>query len=84
MVVDAENMIQPLNEKDLLSRNIYSMEIINALEDTPPELTIYLLKQMLIEASLANHNLQRTLAVNRWRQVLEFGKHKIKSNLCKV
>jgi uncharacterized coiled-coil protein SlyX len=54
------------------------------MEDTPPELTIYLLKQMLIEASLANHNLQRTLAVNRWRQVMEFGKNKIKSNLCKV
>lgn len=58
------------------------MEIINALEDTPPELTIYLLKQMLVEASLANHYLQRVLAVNRWRQVIELGKYKVKSNLC--
>jgi len=41
----------------LLSRNLYCLETINALEDTPPELTIYLLKQMLIEAALANHNL---------------------------
>lgn len=57
MIAESEIIIQPLNEKDLLSRTIYSMEIINALEDTPPELTIYLLKQMLIEASLANHNL---------------------------
>lgn len=58
------------------------MEIINALEDTPPELTIYLLKQMLVEASLTNHYLQRVLAVNRWRQIIELGKYKVKSNLC--
>jgi len=43
-------LISPLNEKELLEKNLYSLEIINALEDTPPELTIYLLKQMLIEA----------------------------------
>ena len=62
------------------------MELVNAVEEgsVPPEITIYLLKQLLIDASLTNHNLQRILAINRWRQVIEFGKNKIKSELCKV
>ena len=77
-------MIASLNEKDLLQQNLYSIELVNAIEDCPPEIVIYLLKQLLIEASLANHNLQRILAVNRWKQVMEFGKYKIKAKLCMV
>ncbi|CDW74824.1 kinesin motor domain containing protein [Stylonychia lemnae] len=84
LVKSSEQLVSSLNEKDLLSRNLYCLETINALEDIPPDLTIYLLKQMLIEAALANHNLQRILAVNRWRQVMEYGKNKIKSNQCKI
>ena len=62
------------------------MELVNAVEEgsVPPEILIYLLKQLLIEASLTNHNLQRILSLNRWRQVIEFGKNKIKSELCKI
>ena len=75
-----------LVDQDLLSENLYSVELLNAIEEgsVPPDLTIYLLKHLLIESSLQNHNLQRVLAVNRWRQVLEFGKSKIKSELCKI
>jgi hypothetical protein len=65
---------------------LYSIELVNAVEEgsVPPEISIYLLKYLLIEISLANHNLQRILAVNRWRSVIEFGKFKVNSELCKT
>ena len=65
---------------------MYSLELITAIEEgsVPPDITIYLLKNLLIDVCLANHNLQRILSLNRWRQLIEFGKHKIKSKLCKI
>lgn len=73
-----------MNEKDLVMQNLYSLELMSGIEDgsLPPETTIYLLKSHLIEACLANHNLQRLLAVNRWRSVIEYGKYKVKAELC--
>jgi|LauGreDrversion4_2_1035121.scaffolds.fasta_scaffold61752_2 hypothetical protein len=65
-------------------QNLYSIELLNGVEEgsIPPELTIYLLKNQVIEACLANHNLQRLIAANRWRQVLELGNQKILKDQC--
>lgn len=48
-----------LNERDLLMQNLYSLEILNGVEEgsIPPEVTIYLLKNQLVDACMANHNL---------------------------
>jgi len=75
-----------LEASDLINQNKYTLELGNSVEEgsVPPEIMIYLLQQKVIETQLVNHNLQRMMAITRWRQVLEYGKSKIKSKLCKI
>lgn len=54
-----------LSEKDMLMQNLFSIELLSGVEEgsIPMDVTVYLLKSQLIDACLANHNLQRLLHV---------------------
>ena len=83
-IVEKSQQKVSLKEKDLLMQNLYSIELLNGVEEgsIPPDVTIYLLKSQLIDACLANHNLERLIAANRWRQVVELGNQKILKEQC--
>ena len=49
-------------------KNLYSLEMHNQNEgNLTPDVSIYLLKNQLIEVCMANHNLQRYLSISRWK-----------------
>ena len=48
------------------------------------EFVIYTLKQQLLQSSIINQHLERTISALEWKQILEYGKAKIKSNYTKM
>jgi hypothetical protein len=65
-------------------KNLYSLEMHNQNEgNLTPDVSIYLLKNQLIEVCMANHNLQRYLSISRWKYHSILTKFRVKEDLCK-
>lgn len=76
----------PSKVHTLLNQNTYGNYIQKSIVDEKisPELTIYLLKQQLIQCMIINKHLERVIAALEWKQIIEYGKAKIKSNYTKM
>lgn len=70
----------------MLSNTSYGSLVQKGLQDDTisPDLTIYLLKQQLIQSMVINKHLERVIAALEWKQIIEYGKAKIKFNHARV
>jgi kinesin family protein 5 len=76
----------PSQINSLLNQGNYGTMIQKSIVDEKisPELTIYLLKQQLYQCMIINKHLERVIAALEWKQIIEYGKAKIKSNYTKM
>jgi kinesin family protein 5 len=76
----------PSQINSLLNQGNYGHLVQKSIVDEKisPELTIYLLKQQLYQCMIINKHLERVVAALEWKQIIEYGKAKIKSNYTKM
>jgi hypothetical protein len=73
----------PYKTNLILNQNSYGSSVKEAIMDEAqisPELMIYFLRHQLLQTCVMNKHLERTIAALEWKQIIEYGKAKIKSN----
>lgn len=74
-----------LDEKKLTSESAYAAELETEIVDkAKPEITIYLLKNQLVEAAIINHNLMRVIKLLVWKLNVERANTRIQTEMVKV